>query len=55
MNSRPDFLLLFMKSNVNACSNSSTQSQVLLESSKRRIAKAPGSERDEDVNNEKVD
>ena len=54
MNSRPDFLLLVMKQNVNACSNSSTQSQVLLESSKRRIAKAPDSERD-DANNEKVD
>ena len=54
MISRPDFLLLVMKSNVNACSNSSTQSQVLSESN-QRTAKAPYSERDQDVNHEKVD
>ena len=54
MISRPDFLLLVMKSNVNACSNSSTQSQVLSESN-QRTAKAPDSERDQSVNHEKVD
>ena len=48
MISRPDFLLLVMKSNVNACSNSSTQSQVLSESN-QRTAKAPDRERDQDV------